>query len=54
MEDVYKLGGVPVLMKYMLGEGYLHGDCMTVTGKTIEENLKSVKGKIDNKVIVSF
>ena len=54
MEDVYKLGGVPVLMKYMLGEGYLHGDCMTVTGKTIKENLKSVKGKIDNKVIVSF
>ena len=54
MEDVYKIGGVPVLMKYMLGEGYLHGDCMTVTGKTIEENLKSVKGKIDNKVIVSF
>ena len=54
MEDVYKLGGVPVLMKYMLAEGYLHGDCMTVTGKTIEENLKSVKGKIDNKVIVSF
>ena len=54
MEDVYKLGGVPVLMKYMLGEGYLHGDCITVTGKTIEENLKSVKGKIDNKVIVSF
>ena len=54
MEDIYKLGGVPVLMKYMLGEGYLHGDCMTVTGKTIKENLKSVKGKIDNKVIVSF
>jgi len=54
MEDVHKIGGVPVIMKYMLSEGYLHGDCMTVTGRTIEQNLKSVKGKIDNKVIVSF
>ena len=54
MEDVYRIGGVPSLMKYMMNEGYLHGDCITVTGKTIEQNLKSVKGKIDNKVIVSF
>ena len=36
----------------MLGEGYLHDWCMTVTGKTIEKTKKSVKGKIDNKVIV--
>ncbi len=54
MEDVHKMGGTPVIMKYMLENGYLHGDCMTVTGKTVEENLKNVKGKIDNKIIKSF
>jgi dihydroxy-acid dehydratase len=42
MEDLYKIGGVPVVLKYMLKKGYLHGDCMTVTGKTIAENLKDV------------
>jgi len=42
MEDLYKIGGVPAVLKYMLKKGYLHGDCMTVTGKTIEENLKDV------------
>jgi dihydroxy-acid dehydratase len=42
MEDLYKIGGVPVVLKYMLKKGYLHGDCITVTGKTIEENLKDV------------
>ena len=54
MEDIHKIGGVPVLMKYMLNEGYLHGDCLTVTGKTVEENLKSIDGKIDNKVLFPF
>ncbi len=54
MEDIHKIGGVPVLMKYMLNEGYIHGECMTVTGKTIEENLNSVNGRIDNKVLVPF
>ena len=54
MEDIHKIGGVPVLMKYMLNEGYLHVDCLTVTGKTVEENLKSIDGKIDNKVLFPF
>ncbi len=54
MEDIHKIGGVPNLMKYMLKEGYLHGDCLTVTGKTVEENLKSIDGKIDNKVLFPF
>ena len=39
MEDLHKLGGVPAVMKMLLREGMLHGDCMTVTGKTISENL---------------
>ena len=54
MEDVHKIGGIPLLMKYMLNEGYLHGECMTVTGKTLEENLNSISGKIDHKVLFPF
>jgi dihydroxy-acid dehydratase len=42
MEDLHKIGGVPAVLKYMLKKGYLQGDCMTVTGKTMEENLKDV------------
>ncbi|MCC6583307.1 MAG: dihydroxy-acid dehydratase [Chitinophagales bacterium] len=39
MEDLHKIGGVPAVMKYLLKEGILHGDCLTVTGKTVAENL---------------
>jgi len=39
MEDLHNVGGTPAVLKYMLKHGYLHGDCMTVTGKTIAENL---------------
>ena len=35
MEDVHSIGGTPAIMKYLLDNGYLHGDCMTVTGKNI-------------------
>ncbi|WP_166384044.1 MULTISPECIES: dihydroxy-acid dehydratase [unclassified Polaribacter] len=42
MEDVHSIGGTPAIMKYLLDKGYLHGDCMTVTGKTLAENLESV------------
>lgn len=55
MEDLHKVGGIPAVMKLMLEEGYLHGDCLTVTGKTISENLKLVKGlKRGQKVIHPF
>ena len=54
MEDLHNMGGTPALMKYMLENGYLHGDCLTVTGKTLEENLKSVKNSINTKIIKSF
>ena len=40
--DMYEIGGVPVLMKALLDGGFLHGDCITVTGKTIAENLADV------------
>ena len=39
MQDLHQYGGVPAVMKYMLAQGWLHGDCLTVTGKTIAENL---------------
>ena len=43
MEDVHSIGGTPAIMKYLLDNGYLHGDCLTVTGKTLAANLASVK-----------
>ena len=42
MQDLHHFGGVPAVMKYMLAQGWLHGDCLTVTGKTIAENLAGV------------
>ena len=42
MEDVHGVGGTPAIMKYLLDNGYLHGDCLTVTGKTLAENLADV------------
>jgi dihydroxy-acid dehydratase len=41
-EDLHAVGGTPAVMKYLLERGYLHGDCMTVTGRTLAENLESV------------
>jgi len=42
MEDLHHIGGVPAVMKYLLQQGFLHGDCLTVTGKTVAENLAGV------------
>lgn len=42
MEDLHNIGGVPAVMKYLLSKGLLHGDCITVTGKTVAENLADV------------
>lgn len=42
MADLEKIGGVPLVMKYMLSKGLIHGDCLTVTGKTVAENLANV------------
>jgi dihydroxy-acid dehydratase len=42
MEDLHHIGGVPAVMKYLLEKGYLDGDCITVTGKTIKENLVNI------------
>jgi dihydroxy-acid dehydratase len=50
-KDMFEAGGVPLLMKTLLDHGYLHGDCITVTGRTIAENLKSVKWNPDQAVV---
>ncbi len=42
MQDLHQYGGVPSVMKYLLKKGFLHGDCLTVTGKTLAENLENV------------
>ncbi|MGP1993630.1 dihydroxy-acid dehydratase [Zobellia laminariae] len=42
MEDVHRVGGIPAVLKYLLKNGLLHGDCLTVTGKTLAENLEDV------------
>ncbi len=52
MEDLHEVGGVPAVMKYMLQNGMLHGDCMTVTGKTIAENLQDVPDLATNQDVV--
>ena len=42
MEDLHYIGGIPIVLKYLLDKGFLHGDCLTVTGKTLKENLYDV------------
>jgi dihydroxy-acid dehydratase len=49
MEDLHNIGGVPAVMKYLLAKGFLNGNCLTVTGKTIAENLASVPNLDFNK-----
>lgn len=50
-KDMFEVGGIPLLMKTLLDHGYLHGDCMTVTGRTIAENMASVKWNPDQDVV---
>lgn len=50
-KDMFEAGGVPMLMKTLLEHGFLHGDCLTVTGRTINENLKNVVWNSDQDVI---
>src|SRR5215216_3598414 len=50
-KDMFEAGGIPLLMKTLLDNGHLHGDCLTVTGRTIAENMKSVKWNPDQDVV---
>jgi dihydroxy-acid dehydratase len=55
MEDLHQVGGVPAVLKLLMEKGMLHGDCLTVTGKTMAENLAEVSPlAADQKVIKSF
>ncbi len=50
-KDMWQAGGVPMLLKTLMDGGYIHGDCLTVTGKTMRENLKKVKFNLKQKVM---
>jgi dihydroxy-acid dehydratase len=52
MEDVHRVGGIPAVLKYLLENGLIHGDCLTVTGKTIAENLSEVKGLSEGQQVI--
>src|SRR3984885_2079378 len=49
--DIHRIGGIPVVLKALLDGGLLHGDCLTVTGKTMAENLKDVVFPVDQDVV---
>ncbi len=50
-KDMWQAGGVPMLLKTLMDGGYIHGDCLTVTGKTMRENLKKVKFNLKQRVM---
>lgn len=52
MEDLHHIGGTPALMKYLLGKGLLHSDCLTVTGQTVADNLRDVPGLTTSQDII--
>ena len=52
MENLHNVGGVPAVMKYLLKEGLMHGDCMTVTGKTLAENLANLPDLDDGQDVI--
>jgi dihydroxy-acid dehydratase len=52
MEDVHTIGGIPAVMKYMLEQDMLDGECMTITGKTLSENLEQVKSLAEDQDVI--
>ncbi|HZL87618.1 MAG TPA: dihydroxy-acid dehydratase [Pirellulaceae bacterium] len=52
MEDLHHVGGTPAVMKYLLEKGFLDGKCLTVTGKTLGQNLAEVKGLADGQQVI--
>ena len=53
-KDMWKAGGVPMLLKTLYDGGFIHGNCITVTGKTMKENLKNVKFNLNQKVLRKY
>ena len=55
MEDLHEIGGIPIVLKYLLDSGFLHGECLTITGKSLKENLNNTEVlKFDQEVIRSI
>jgi dihydroxy-acid dehydratase len=52
MEDVQKIGGIPAVMKYLLKHGLINGDCLTVTGKTVAENLRDLPDLVPGQDVI--
>ncbi len=52
MEDLHRVGGIPAVQKLLLKEGFLHGDCLTVTGKTLAENVESLPGLKEGQDVI--
>lgn len=52
MEDLHRVGGTPAVMKFMLENGMLHGDCLTITGKTVAENLAELPGLHEGQQVI--
>jgi dihydroxy-acid dehydratase len=52
MEDVHTIGGIPAVLKYLLEKGFINGDCLTVTGKTLAENLADLPGLKEGQEII--
>lgn len=52
MEDLFNVGGVPAVQKLLLEHGYLHGECMTVTGKTLAENVEELSGLLEEQKVI--
>ncbi|WP_370226627.1 dihydroxy-acid dehydratase [Mesoflavibacter sp.] len=52
MEDVHRVGGIPAVLKYLLKKGLIHGDCLTVTGKTLAENLLDVNDLTEGQDVI--
>ncbi|MFY0631690.1 MAG: dihydroxy-acid dehydratase [Flavobacteriaceae bacterium] len=52
MEDVHRVGGIPAVLKYLLKKGLLHGDCLTVTGRTLAENLLDVPDLTEGQDVI--
>ena len=50
-KDMFEVGGIPLLMKTLVDHGFMHGDCMTVTGRTMAENMKTVKWNPEQDVV---
>ncbi|RLN93425.1 hypothetical protein BBJ28_00026390, partial [Nothophytophthora sp. Chile5] len=52
MEDIHRVGGTPAVLKYLMNKGFINGDCLTVTGKTLAENISGVPDLSDNHEII--